>query len=599
MALTEDKPVVDEATTAKIAARSRRRRPGPWVLAKRYAPFLVMVLGMWAVIVVWGGDTGDEGDSTGTTQLAEATTDNEELIASGPMTWQKAELEGGTDTIDWGDDCDTERGRVKIPIPVVPQCVAPFEGDNGGATATGVTPTEVKIIYYQADPNLDPVGASLISATGADVDPASANEAVAEYSALYNSIFETYGRKVVIENYLGTGASDDRERARADAIAIAERKPFAVVGGPLQAGPAFAVELASRGVICGPTCATALPEALIDEYYPYLWSSAITPDQASMLAAEMVAKLAGPGPAELAGDEAMREQDRRYALVHFDNAEGDHQAVFEALRDNLSDQGIELTTDVPYLLDMARLQETARTIIARLKDADITTVMFYGDPLAPGALTEEATRQDYYPEWILGPSLLADTTIFARRTDPNQWKNGFGLSLPAARGERSTLDAFKVYEWAYGAPPDNNTVSILEPLMRTMFTGIHLAGPDLTPETFRDGLYRFEPAGGTSTNPLSSRGEHGIWPEIDNGGTDDATIIWWDPEATGEDETGGEGQGMYRYAKGGERYNLGEFPESAEEAGLFDDEQSVTVYETTPPDEEEYDYPPPQIETTG
>jgi hypothetical protein len=595
MALTDERPSADEGTTAKITARAARRRPGPWAVARRYAPFAVMVLAIGAVIVVFGGDTGDDGDG-GTTQLADAPTDNEQLIQDGPMTWQKAELEGRVDSIEWGDDCDTERGRIKIPIDVVPQCVAPFEGDNGGATATGVTADEVKIIYYQSDPALDPVGASLIAASGADVDPASANAAVAQYSDLYNSIFETYGRKVVIENYTGTGAADDREAARADAIAIAERKPFAVVGGPLQAGPAFAVELASRGVICGPTCATALPEEIIDEYYPYMWSSAISPDQAAMLAAEMVGKLAGPGPAEMAGDEAMRGEERKYALVHFDTAEGDHQAVFEALRDNLAENGIELTTDVPYLLDIPRLQETARTIIARLKSAGITTVMFYGDPLAPGALTLEATEQGYFPEWILGPSLLADTTIFARRADPNQWKNGFGLSLPAARGERSTLDAFKVYEWAFGAPPDNNTVSVLEPLMRTMFTGIHLAGPDLNPETFRDGLYRFEPAGGNPTSPLSSRGEHGIWPEVDNGGTDDATIIWYDPEATGEDETGNPGTGMYRYAKGGERYVLGEFPDSPEEAGLFDVDQSVTVYDGPAPGEGQFDYPPPEIE---
>jgi hypothetical protein len=462
-----------------------------------------------------------------------------------------------------------------------------------------VTADEVKIIYYQSDPALDPVGASLIAASGADVDPASANVAVAQYSDLYNSVFETYGRKVVIENFTGSGASDDREAARADAIAIAEKKPFAVVGAPLQAGPTFAIELASRGVVCGPTCATALPETIVDEYYPYIWSSAITPNQAAALAAEMVSKLAGPGKATMAGDEAMQGEDRKYALVHFDTAEGDHQAVFEALRDSLADNGVELTTDVPYLLDIPRLQETARTIIARLKDAGITTVIFYGDPLAPGALTEEATEQGYFPEWILGPSLLADTTIFARRTDPDQWKNGFGLSLPPARGERSTIDAFKIYEWAFGAPPENNTVSVLEPLMRTMFTGIHLAGPDLTPETFRDGLYRMEPAGGTPTDPAQSWGEHDIWPTLDNGGTDDATIIWYDPEATGEDETGNAGTGMYRYAKGGERYKLGEFPESAEEAGLFDVDQSVTVYDSTAPGEQEYDYPPPEIETTG
>jgi hypothetical protein len=90
-----------------------------------------------------------------------------------------------------------------------------------------------------------------------------------------------------------------------------------------------------------------------------------------------------------------------------------------------------------------------------------------------------------------------------------------------------------------------------------------------------------------------SRGEHGVWPDFDWGGIDDVGILWWDPTVTGPDEVGAEGVGMYRYANGGERYTLGNLPETAEEAGLFDVESSATVHETTPPDDEVPDYPPP------
>ena len=90
----------------------------------------------------------------------------------------------------------------------MPQCVEPFTGDNGGATATGVTADEVKIVYYQSDPALDPLGASMVAASGADVDPASGSRAVGEYTDLYNSIFETYGR---------TGGRRELHRHRAPA----------------------------------------------------------------------------------------------------------------------------------------------------------------------------------------------------------------------------------------------------------------------------------------------------------------------------------------------------------------------------------------------
>ena len=113
----------------------------------------------------------------------------------------------------------------------------------------------------------------------------------------------------------------------------------------------------------------------------------------------------------------------------------------------------------------------------------------------------------------------------------------------------------------------NNTVRVLEPPIRTVFAGIHMAGPELTPETFRDGLLRLPVGGGGPTVPQVSRGEHGVWPDFDWGGIDDVGILWWDPTATGPDEVGTEGTGMYRYANGGERYTIGNLPGSPEEAG--------------------------------
>jgi hypothetical protein len=281
-----------------------------------------------------------------------------------------------------------------------------------------------------------------------------------------------------------------------------------------------------------------------------------------------------------------------YGLVHFDNENGDHQPVFEEFVRQLEARDIELATDVPFQLDLARTQENARTIIAKLKEAGVTTVIYYGDPITPGPLTKEATAQDYWPEWILGPSLLMDTTVFARLTDGQQWKNGFGVSTVPARGALEATEAYHIYDWAYGEAPPHNAFRIFEPLVRTIFTGIHMAGPDLTPETFRDAMWRTPPAGGGPTAPLVSRGDHGFWPGVDWGGSDDGTIIWWDPTATGEDETGNEGQGMYRYANGGQRYSYEDQP-SAEEIGLFDVERSITVYDELPEEDRLPDYPPP------
>src|SRR5215218_9229295 len=59
---------------------------------------------------------------------------NKALVESGPMTTLKAKLQGKTD-IDFGPNCDTTTGRVKIPSVYAPPCVQPFTGKNAGATS--------------------------------------------------------------------------------------------------------------------------------------------------------------------------------------------------------------------------------------------------------------------------------------------------------------------------------------------------------------------------------------------------------------------------------------------------------------------------------
>jgi hypothetical protein len=584
------------ATTDDTKAEPGASPPGPGQSGaakalKRYGPIALVIILLGGAFLLFGGGGGD--DEEDTAPATDRDTSQDELILSGPMTPQKAELEGVD--VDFGPNCDTETGRIMLISVYAPPCVEPFEGDNGGATSQGVTADEILIVDYNADPALDPLIAATAEQAGADVDPETAQAVLQDFVDLYNEIFETYGRTVRLETYTGTGAGTDVAAAQADAIAISEMEPFAVIGGPAQALGVFSAELAESGIICGPGCANTLPEDIIEEYEPYLWPTGPTPNQAVALAAEMIGNLAGPGPAEMSGTPEMQAQDRVYGLLHYDNADGDHVPVMESFRESLTENEIEISADVEFTLDLARAQENARTNIGQLMDAGVTTIIYYGDPLTPASLTAEATAQGYYPEWILGPNVLMDTTLFARQTDVSQWKNGFGMALIGARGERSTNGAFQIYEWAFGREPQNNTVNAFEPQLRTMFNGIHLAGPDLNPETFRDSMLRYPTSGGGPTEVQVSRGNHGVWDEFDWGGSDDMALIWFDPEVPGEDETGNEGVGMYRYANGGQRYTIGNLPASVEEAGLFDVENSVTVYDEVPEEDTTPDYEPPDV----
>jgi hypothetical protein len=516
---------------------------------------------------------------------------NSALVKSGPMTPEKAQLLGKSN-IDFGPNCDTTTGRVKIPIVYSPPCVQPFTGKNGGATAQGITGNEIKVVIWVGDPSKDPVLAGQIIAAGASLDTNTIKATWQGYIDIYNKMLELYGRKISVEFFDGTGSGADTAAAKSDAIAIAAKKPFAVLGGPAQSTSVFSDELAHRGVVCVGTCALAVPQRITTNNAGYIFTDGPSPEQAAMLTAEFIGKQAGPGKAQYAGDDATKSKNRVYGVVHYDTPDGQYHSQFNTLKDGLKKYKITPKADQSFFLDPAKSQENARTIITKMKSAGVTTVIYTGDPLTPAALTKEATAQDYHPEWIVGPTVLADTTFFGRTFDQEQWAHAFGVALVAGRVPQSDNPNYTLYTWFHGSPPPNNTYNVIVPTVSVLARGLTMAGPKLTPKTFQDGLFRYPPSGGDPINPKQSWGKHGLWPSVDYWGSDDAGILWWDPNATGEDEVGKVGQGVYQYGNSAKRYTLGHFP-AAGQGGLFDTSTAVTVFPQLPPESSTPAYPSP------
>ena len=561
---------------------SRKRKSG----LQRYAPFAIVVVVIAAIVLIAGNRSSSKGggsdDGGGADQGSKS---NTELIKAGPMTPDKAKLLGKT--VDFGPNCDSSTGRVKIPFWYAQTCVEPFAGDNGGATSSGVTADTIKVVVWIGDPSKDPLQAALVKSAGSDTDVRTTQENYQGWIDLYSKYAQLYGRKIEVSFFKGSGAPSDPVAAKADAQAIIDQKPFAVLGGPNQTD-AFADEITAAKIMCM-GCSTASPAAFMQDRAPYIWTTGQLPEQASTLAAQMIGNLFAGKKAQWAGDPALRSRTRVFGAVHYDTPAGQQREAFKTFKGLLADRGIKLASDTQYYLDLARAQENARTIIAKLKAAKVTSVIFYGDPLTPSYLTKEATAQDYHPEWIIGPSVYADTAVFGRIYDQDQWQHAFGLSLIPARATRDASGAYKLWVWQYGTPPPNNNYAVHQGPVSLLFTGINLAGPDLTPSNFRDGMFRSGIAGGNPLAATISFGKHGIWPNTTNdlGGADDGTIIWWDPTAKGMDEIGNEGTGLYQYADGGKRHLPGTWPTS--DPGLFDPAKSVTIYESVPKE-----YLPPQ-----
>ena len=121
--------------------------------------------------------------------------------------------------------------------------------------------------------------------------------------------------------------------------------------------------------MCLGNCSLAVPESFIKGHSPYLCGTGPTPEQAATLTAKLVTSLLKGKKAEFAGDalEGQEARVRRRALRH-DRRPADRR-VRQAEERRSTQGGVKIAADLPFLLDLAKAQENARTMIAKLKDA--------------------------------------------------------------------------------------------------------------------------------------------------------------------------------------------------------------------------------------
>jgi hypothetical protein len=151
------------------------------------------------------------------------------------------------------------------------------------------------------------------------------------------------------------------------------------------------------------------------------------------------------------------------------------------------------------------------------------------------------------------------------------------LAPPATSREDDII--FRIYRDANGGqdPPAAESAQILWAPVFLLFNGLG-DGSDLSADGFRKSLVHAKPIGGNPATPyvpLISFGDRDLWPYRDYAGIDDFAEIWWDTSATGADEFGKRGHGMWRYADAASRYVPGSWPTGPPHA--FVREGAVTV----------------------
>jgi hypothetical protein len=506
-----------------------------------------------------------------------------------PMSFAQATQLGNVNTIDWGKRCNTATGKLAVPDFFAQPCFAPFAGDNGGATSPGVTGDEITIVYYEGQ-ETDPIIAYITDAVKVDDTNADRSATMKELVRYYETYYELYGRKVNLITFEGTGNATDEVAARADAVQIAlQYKPFVVFGGPALTS-AFADELAAHQVMCI-GCTPGQPASFYSDRDPYVWGLDGSPLQKQQHVVEFLTKQIIGKNASHGGDD-VKDQPRKLGLLYLETS-GAAKELADSFAADMQAAGSPFAQVVAYQLDPATIQATATQVITKMKAAGVTTIVFNGDPVAPRDFTKEATAQEYFPEWVVAAATLVDVDAFARTYDQEQWKHAFGVTQLAARTPADQIGAFYLYKWFTGVdPPADGSIGVIAPNPALFFAVVQGAGPNLTPQTFRDAAFAMA---GTSTGlaisqPFLSYGDKGYWPGKDYAGVDDATAIWWDPTVTGPDEIRKDGVGMYQFVDGGQRYLPGQWPTTDK---MFDPTGAVALYTTPPPGEAPGNYPSP------
>ena len=565
---------------------------------KKWGPLVAIIAVVAVVIVVIASGGGGDDDSSSTTAPVATTaptdtTESPDTSGGGdgspswtyPLSYPQAEELGVEGDIDWGDRCDTSVGRIAVTDYFAPFCMAPFEGDNGGATDQGVSADEITIVHYMG-PDNDPIINYITDAIAVDDTNAQEKEVVADFVEYFERYYEFYGRSINLVTYESSGLASDAVTARADAQRIVEEySPFAVIGGPALTN-AFGDELAARETLCI-SCGGGSPDWYA-ERDPYVWGIDGSSEQKQVHVVEFIGKQLVGKPAIHAGEQ-FKDTERKFGLVYVESS-AESKVLADLMVSRLTEVGAAPAEVIPYVLDPGSIQQTATQVIAKLKASGVTSVILSTDPVAPRDFTREATSQEYFPEWIVAAATLTDTTAFGRSYDQQQWAHAFGVTSLAVHVNPEVSGYYALYKWWAGQEPAaEDSIGVYMPPFMLLMSALQSAGPDLTHESLAAAIRSFETIKAVS-QPWLTWGDHGIWDKADYAGIDDATLFWWDAEATGPDENRNEGAGMLFYVDGGKRYLPGEWPS---EDSLFVRDGAVDVYDTAPPGEEPREFPSP------
>lgn len=455
----------------------------------------------------------------------------------------------------WPDGSVTQTFDPQSP-PCVPNWPDADRG-NGGATATGVSATSVRVVVPTAYSN-QPARFKVLT-------------------DFFNAHFQLYGRKIVLEHldstkfYNGTTAGEsDPSSQKAMAVGARALKPFASTGlsnlNTYSPG-VYVNAMSDYGIVTSTSRAGSTTSQEL-RAHPYAFTYNAPSDVMERNLAEMLCtSIPAKGAAAYAGNGTQGKPRKWGALLP--DASGVQGGLpdtkIDALIRGLAACGVKIET-FRYAFG-AGLQATSANsqLAASLKANNFTSLVFFGSSAAANTGMYSASQAaSYQPEWILPGTIEQDTTTSTNsaQAPASQTSHMYGIGhfskTLSATGQPWAL-AYKEMSGAY-ADGGFNQLQAFYHEMQMIASGIQAAGPRLTPATFTTALETLEfpnPGGGEAPSFQATvgfkPGEH--WMTRDFG-------AWWYSTNTVAEEEGGLLPGKMCLVRRGLRWSEGTWPKA-------------------------------------
>jgi len=503
----------------------------------------------------------------------------------------------GTSAALSAPNCNRSTGQVKIPTIYAPPCVAPFPqgANNGGATWKGVTANTIKMVMYLPSPGPDQAATNSTGLTETNADEIAQMQGVIK---ILEQHVDLYGRKIQVVPYVSTCAQEPcSAQTNADAIQVADQiKPFL----SLDVSPSldsYDLDVAQRRVIS--LTDGNWDESVYQKAAPYLWGIYDNQHIISALTGYICDRLWGH-KAAYAGS-AYTQDVRKIGLLYGTSTVT--SADLSDLNAGLARCGAKFADKVAIDDgDAAAGSQQAQTAIAQFQSEGITTIVPYTDLVIPILLgaTTDATKQGYFPEWVANPVGYVDDALEATYMSPAQWKHAFGITSvsPPITPLQDDQNGAGLWYWQYGSAPPGSELDLNQVMisMMSIINGLSLAGPDLTPATYKAAQFAVPPRGGAfiggAATIATAYGNQGhVWPKPSYASISDFAEIFWSASATCEGPTGKTEHGCYIYPSGAKRHFWNHWP-SGEPKYFTNASNQITYFSGGGPTKERApDYP--------